>query len=417
MTPASPSPDTSLRSGPKARPVRAPLIGILTGIVLAGGLGLWTFQRISEAKTLQSDVEVRRTADTERAATLAREPGQVRAVRGVPDTWQPRIELDGTLQAQREALLGFKVGGRLERVEVEVGERVRAGAVLARLDAAEASAHATAADAQVRAAQTALAMAEDGERRTLPLVKNGSFSEAAGVQATQERELALAQLDAARAQHALAKVGVANQVLTAPFPGTLTQVPTGVGGVVTPGQTLFSLVDTSTLKLTTTVSEEDANLLAEGETVRVSLERGELSGRITAILGALDARTRRVPVVAEFENEKPASGPRLRAGAFVRAWVQAKDAVAVLRLPHAVLRAGSRDEVFVVDPAGTRLEVRHVAYAIASDGSLLVRSGLEPESLVVLDPIPEAKAGDAVRVGPDSALRGGVPPVVKAGAE
>ncbi len=383
-------------------PARAPLTGIIAGVALVGGLVAWTAQRIGEAKTVQTGVEARRTADGERAAAIAREPAKVVTVRGVADTWQPRVELDGTLQAEHEASLGFKVGGVLRRVGAEIGDEVRAGALLGQLDPAEASAQAGAAEAQVRAAEASLALAEDAERRTLPLVQSGSFAEANGVQATRQRELALAQLDSARAQRALAVAGVSNHTLVAPFSGTITQAPTGIGAVVAPGQPLFALVDTSKLKLATTVTESDAGLLMPGAEVHVASDRGEIIGRVTAILSTLDARTRRVPVVAEFSNTAKGA-PRLRAGSFVRAWVQARDAISVLRVPHGVLRPGSQDEVLLVDPETSKLELRRIAFSVAPDGTLLVRSGLRTGEQLVLDPIPEAVAGEVVQVESEAA--------------
>ena len=397
MNHASSPRDTSDKL-PPVRSAKAPVAGVIVGVALAGGLALWTIQRIGEAKTVQSNVEARRSADSERAAALLREPAKVSVVRGVPDVWQPRVELDGTLQAQREASLGFKVGGRLARVNVKVGDRVKAGSLLAHLDEAEAAAQAKAAEAQVRAAEASLALAQDGERRTLPLVQAGSFAEATGVQATQQRQLAGAQLDGARAQYALARAGVGNHGLSAPFGGTITQAPTGIGEVVAPGQPLFGLVDTSTLKLTTTVSENDANLLVPGAEVRIATEQGELAGRVTAILATLDPTTRRVPVVAEFNNKHaPTAKAPLRAGAFVRAWVAADEVIQVLRVPHGVLRPGSQNEVLSVNASSGRLELRQIVFAVAPDGQLLVRRGIAATDELVLDPIPEAKPGDLVK--------------------
>lgn len=400
MTPASQRPSAaSVKIDPSSRP-RAPLVGVIVGVALAGGLGLWTFKRVTEAKALQTEVETRRSADGERAAALAREPREVGVLRGAVDSWQPRVELDGTLQGQHEASLGFKVGGRLARVDVEVGDRVKAGALLGQLDALEAAAQATAAEAQVRAAEASLALARDEERRTLPLVEGGSFAAAKGVQATQQHQLAAAQLDSARAQLALARAGMSSHTLRAPFSGTITQAPTGIGAVVAPGQTLFGLVDTSTLKLSTTVSEADARLLAKGIEIRVSADAGERVGRVTAILATLDPRTRRVPVVAEFDNEAAPDRGTLRAGAFVRAWVTSKNSIPVLRVPHGILRPGSQDEALIVNPDSSRLELRRIVFATAPDGALLVRDGISPEDDVVLDPIPEAKPGELVRSRP-----------------
>src|SRR5688500_9375884 len=75
---------------------------------------------------------------------------------------------------------------------------------------------------------------------------------------------------------ALARSGVDSHPLSAPFAGTITRAPTGMGAVVAPGQVLFELVDTSTLKLSTTVTEADADLLATGAEVVVASERGDV---------------------------------------------------------------------------------------------------------------------------------------------
>jgi hypothetical protein len=111
--------------------------------------------------------------------------------------------------------------------------------------------------------------------------------------------------------------------------------------------------------------------------------------------------------VAEFDNRgrEPASRerganegePALRAGAFVRARVAARREIGVLRVPHAVLRPGSQDEVLVVGPS-SRLELRHIVYSVAPDGTLLVRRGIDASDALVLAPMAEANAGDEVRV-------------------
>jgi hypothetical protein len=172
--------------------------------------------------------------------------------------------------------------------------------------------------------------------------------------------------------------------------------------VVSPGQSLFGLVDTSKLKLSTTLSENVANLLAEGAQVHIATERGEIVGRVTAILSTLDARTRRVPIVAEFENSAKGA-PRLRAGSFVRAWVQSREAISVLRVPHGVLRPGSQDEVLAVHPETSKLELRRVVFSVDPEGALLMRSGIGASDRLVLNPIPEAAAGDLVQVESEAA--------------
>jgi RND family efflux transporter MFP subunit len=364
----------------------------VVGLLLVGGLVAWTSTRVATATKAQAAVAEKRAIEAERNAAIAKQPERVSVVQGTAATWLPSVELDGTLDAQQSASVGFKVAGKIGSLKVKVGDLVRAGALLATLDANEAGAQAAASAAQVRAAEAQLALAQDGERRTQAMVQSGSFSEASGVQSTQQRALALAQLDAAKAQASLARVSLGNHTLTAPFTGTITKVPDGIGEVVAPGATLFEIVNTKVLKLSTTVSEHDANLLAPGAPVTLDLETGKATGRISAVLGTVDAKTRRVPVEASFDNPG-----FLRVGAFVQAHVDAKSEIPVLKLPHEVLRPGSQDEVLVVTDGG-RLEVRHVVLSVDKDGTLLVRRGLSQTDKLVAKPKPEAKSGDVVSI-------------------
>lgn len=379
---------------PAAQPERAkaPLAGIVAGLLMVGGLVAWTSTRVATATKAQAAVAERRAAEAERNAAIAKQPERVSVVSGAPAQWLPRVELDGTLTAEQSASLGFKVGGKIGSLKVKVGDQVRAGALLATLDATEAGAQAAAMAAQVRAAEAQLALAQDSERRTQAMVQSGSFAEASGVQSSQQRALALAQLDAAKAQASLARVSLSNHTLTAPFTGTVTKVPDGIGEVVGPGTPLFEIVNTKVLKLATTVSEHDANLLIPGAPVELALENGKATGRISAVLGTIDQKTRRVPVEASFDNPG-----FLRAGAFVQAHVDAKNEIEVLKLPHEVLRPGSQDEVLVVLDSG-KLDVRRVVFSIDKDGTLLVRRGLNATDKLVAKPKPEAKAGDIVTV-------------------
>jgi RND family efflux transporter MFP subunit len=372
--------------------VKPPLAGVIAGLVMVGGLVAWTGTRIASASKAQAEVAERRAADAQRNAAIAKQPEQVSVVQGVPASWLPTVELDGTLQAEQQASIGFKVPGKIGSLKVKLGDQVRAGALLATLDATEAGAQAAAMAAQVRAAEAQLALAQDAQKRTQAMVQSGAFAEASGVQSTQQSALALAQLDAAKAQQSLSRVSLGNHSLVAPFAGTVTKVPDGIGAVVAPGASLFEVVNTKVLKLSTTVSEHDANLLVLGAPVTIELEAGKATGRVSAVLGTVDARTRRVPVEAAFNNPG-----FLRAGAFVQARVDAKSEIAVVRLPHEVLRPGSQDEVMVVSEGG-RLEARRVVLAVDKDGSLLVRRGLSESDKVVSKPKPEAKTGDQVAI-------------------
>lgn len=373
--------------------VKAPLVGVLTGLALVGGLGFWTFQRVAAANAAEQQVAERRAEDTKKATEAANAPPVVEVVQGQLGEWLATVELTGTLEATESARLAFRLPGKIRTINGEVGDVVRAGHVLATLDSSETRAQLAVNEAQIRAGEAQLALASDAERRTSALVQSGSAAEASGVQTEKQRALAAAQLEAAKAQESLIRVNLSNQTLVAPFPGTLTHAPKGVGAVVNPGEALFELVNTESLNLASTVSESDAAIVAKGAVVKLSTPSGEALGEVRAVLGTLDPQTRRVPVQVEFKNPG-----FLRAGAFVRGWVTSQQNVAIVRLPHTVLRPGSQDEILVVQPSGGVLELRKVTFVTDTDGSLLVRSGVSATERVVVSPTAEAKTGDRVQV-------------------
>ena len=224
------------------------------------------------------------------------------------------------------------------------------------------------------------------------MVSSGSLAEATGVQTAQQKAVASAQLDAARAQVSLSQVALGNHRLAAPFAGTVTKVPEGTGSVVGPGASLFEVQDLSRLKLRGTLGEHDAALVEPGSKIAVESEHGRVEGTITVVLGSVDAATRRVRVEADIDNKDG----RLRAGSFVRGVVQAGSSIEVLKLPHDVLRPGAQDELFVV--TGDTLASRRVVYSVAPTGELFVRRGLSAGERVMRAPKSDTHAGERVEI-------------------
>jgi RND family efflux transporter MFP subunit len=388
--PAPVTPPTDPSRDPSGPRPKAPLAGVLAGILMLAGLGGWIATRIQAATQAKKDVAAQRSEDTRRTNAAAKATPVVTTVLPVAGTWDPIVEIDGTVAAGQSAEIGFKTGGRIAQVAVKVGDSVKAGQLLATLDAGEAVAQLRAAEAQQRAAQAQLALASDTERRTQTMVQSGAIAEATGVQTAQQKALAAAQVEAAQAQISLTKIAIANHRLVAPFAGSVTKAPEGVGGIASPGVPLFEIVDLSHLKLKGTLSEQDSSLVEPGAGISIDTERGVVNGKVSAVLGSVDPSTRRVRVEATLDNE----GARLRAGTFVRATLKGKTSMAVLRLPRETLRPGSQNEVFVVQ--GDTLASRRLTFSIAPDGTLLVRHGLAPNERVVLAPKSDAQAGDRV---------------------
>lgn len=373
---------------------RFPLAKIALAVVSVG-LAVWIGVRIKTATADRATVAKTRDDVAKAAVAAAQRPLAVRVTRGAKEAWQAKIPFEGTLMPIREADLGFKVTGRVAVLRAKVGDHVRAGDVLATLEQVEAGAQVRAAQAAVRAAEAQVALADDSAKRVDAMVKTGSQAEATGFQATQQKALALAQLDGARAQLALAQSNLDNHALSAPFAGLISRAPAGPGGIVVVmgGQPQFHLSDMATLKLVGTVSELDARLVRIGAPVELQRDTQKYQGKVLSVLASVEPATRRVPVEAELPND--ASAPLL-AGTFARAIVEGGASLTVLRLPHSALRPGSQDELFVV--RGGRVELRKTAYVVDGDGSLLVRSGVAESDDVLVDPKAETKDGDKVEV-------------------
>lgn len=342
------------------------------------------------------------------AATLKERPpaahagAVVETVRPKPSRWRPRIPVTGTLVPAEAADIGFETGGRLQSIRVKVGDRVTRGQLLATLDGAGAAAQAAAAAAAVRAAEAGLAMATYTEQQTAALFERQAVADAELTRAKDQKALAVAQLDQARATARLASVGVGNGSLTAPFAGLVTRAPSGVGRIVSPGEPLFRLEDTSVLELHATLTEADARLVQVGATLGVDaasatpLDKNAppgaapgAQGRLTALLGSLDPQTRRVPLVGEIPNTVT---PPLLGGSFVRATVVATEDITVLTLPATALRRGAQDEVVTV--VNGKAHLVRVAFSAAPDGTLLVRGGLTEKDDVVLNASADVREGD-----------------------
>jgi RND family efflux transporter MFP subunit len=356
------------------------------------GLGGWAGVRIHQATSKQKALAEQRTEDARRASSELKALPKVSVVMPLLTEWSPTVEIDGTLVAARSAELGFETPGRLARVSAKVGDSVKPGALLATLDTGEIGAQLKAAQAQVRAAEAQLTLATDQEQRTASMVQSGSVAEATGVETSQQKALATARLDAARAQVSLSQVALGNHRLVAPFAGSVIRAPDGVGGVVSPGTALFEIADLSSLKLRGTLGEHDATLVEPGAKIGIDAERGPVEGTVSVVLGSVDPATRRVRMEADIQNHDKT----LRAGSFVRGVVRAGAAIPVLRLPHDVLRPGAQDELFVV--TGDVLASRRVVYALSPEGDLLVRRGLSAGERVVSAPKSDTRAGERVEI-------------------
>ncbi|HVH41139.1 MAG TPA: efflux RND transporter periplasmic adaptor subunit, partial [Labilithrix sp.] len=259
---------------------RGARIGIVIALAAAlGFLGLLAV-RVKQAVAKKGTVAEQRTAAEEKQKV--KEPQKT--VRPVPTTWMPRVDLTGTLRPWRDADVGFETQGRLVKIGVGVGDKVKEGQVLAVLDGSRAAAQLGQAESGVKAAEANLALAQDNLKRTEALAATKAIPEAQVEQARQQVALMRAQLEGAHASTKLAKTGAGLSVATAPFTGIVTKAPTGIGSIVNAGVPLIHIEDTSRFRLSATVGEEDVPLIGAGAVVKVVYREHVVSGKVIAVV-------------------------------------------------------------------------------------------------------------------------------------
>jgi HlyD family secretion protein len=367
------------------------------------------------------------------------------------------VTASGQVVAQRYADIGSSVMGRLVELRVKEGDIVKAGQVLARIDAVQAAASASAANARVKGAEADLrgmaeqlqsamadidaakARAQEAQlrlQRTQDLRKDGlvpaaeldaakaaaetanaqlNSSQAAlrrmqqGREAT-DRRLAETRADAARVGDLLAKTEI-----LAPIDGTVTRLPVQEGEMVVmgiqnqPGTTLMTISDLSSIDAEVKVAEADVLRVQINQTARVTMEAipgVSFTGRVVEIGASA------LPVVGtgaaarEFRVKVRLDSPdrQLRPGLTCDAEILTAERHGVLAVPlqSVVIRPGKdgQDQTGVFVPEGRTVRFRPVTTGLIGGLDIEV-TGLNDGTPVVTGPfqaLRELKDGQAVRI-------------------
>lgn len=191
------------------------------------------------APTDKASVETSGSASKQQAAQSEEKPRPVRTiVLGQGAAKEAAAIYPGELRARHESRLGFRVAGKLIARQVQAGDRVVAGQILARLDPSETAPQTAAAKAQLLGAETDLKLALADLQRMIDLRVKGFVSEAQVDRQRSAVDAAKARIDAAQAQLALAGNSVEFQVIRADASGVVVGLDAELGQVIAAGQSV-----------------------------------------------------------------------------------------------------------------------------------------------------------------------------------
>lgn len=327
-----------------------------------------------------------------------RAEGAVRLVKVAPVHFEEReqtITLTGEVVARAESDLSFRVGGRITGWFVDVGEEVKEGQLLARLDPEEQEADLEAAEAGVRAAEAQLRLARASFDRQQALLGDGITTQRDFDQAETALRTAEGALEAAIAQRDTAREVLSYTELRAPADGIITARHAESGQVAQAAQTMFTLADDGPRDAVFDVYE---SLFFERparrgiEIVLLSDDSVRTTGEVREVSPTVDAVTGTVRVKVAM-HETPA-------GMTLGSSVVGIGAVAPRRVVvvpwQALSGVDAKPALWIVDPADRTVSLRPVEVASFETGAAFVSAGVEEGELYVADGTKLLRPGQVV---------------------
>ncbi|HEX6315398.1 MAG TPA: efflux RND transporter periplasmic adaptor subunit [Gemmatimonadaceae bacterium] len=314
------------------------------------------------------------------------------------------ISVSGSLEPSQTVSVQAQVGGRLRRVLVDRGTRVRRGQLLAQIEAEGVRGQAAGAQSAVISAEATEALAQQRLEAARRLNAAGAISDIELKTAETNLRAASAQLALARAQLATANEANARTSITAPIAGVISARSVEPGEAVKDGDELFQVVDISTLELQAQVGVDEAMNVRVGSPVAFTIDASgqAVRGRVSRIDPRADPGTRQVGLAAQLPNP----GGRIVAGQFARGRVLTGGAVSGLAIPiAAVSDSAGVARVFVIENG--RLVQRQVTLGARDEaqGLVVVTSGLTAGDRILARQVVGAANGLAVTIASDSAAR------------
>lgn len=304
----------------------------------------------------------------------------------------------GEVRARYESSLAFRVGGKLISRQVNVGETVKAGQVLARLDPRDLQLGDAAAQAQVAAAQAQFNVTRNDLERVKSLHGKSYASQGELDRYTTQYEAAKAQLDAVKAQRDQIANQASYSTLKADADGVVTAVLAESGQVVAAGQVVVQLARGGAIEIAAAIPEDRINTVREGMPVQVSLWAASgktYAGRVRELSSAADPYARTYAVRVSVPDA-PAE-MRLRMTASIAIAQQGLPDLVHLPSPAMVTQAGQAG-VWLFEPKSSTVQFRAVQFVGVQGNEILVASGLGSGDVVVTAGAAYLREGQKVKL-------------------
>lgn len=350
-------------------------------------------------------------------------PRPVVAVAAKLTAQTPMASLPAQIEARYSTPLSFRVAGKIVDRSVRLGDAVKAGQIVARLDPADLSKNAASARAQLDAAQHQLDYATQTVTRDRAQAKENLIAPAQLEQSENAYASALAQRNQASQQAALAGDQLSYGNLKADRDGVITAEQADTGQNVSAGQAVYQLAWTGDVDVITDVPEVALSALRAGQTATVSLSAvpGKTwQARVREVSPAADPMSRtyraklsllspgpdvKLGMTANVAFAQPLASPATAttgapaAASGAAASTTVADAQPITLPSTALFHDGNQPAVWVVKQDDT-LVLRRVKVARYGERTVTVAGGIQPGERIVWQGVHTVTAGEKVRVIP-----------------
>jgi RND family efflux transporter MFP subunit len=305
----------------------------------------------------------------------------------------------GEIRPYQQNDLSFQVSGRVIERPVNIGDLVKPGDVIARLDPQDYAKRLSAADADVAAAEASFVEAQSTEARQRELLQKGVIAKAGYDTALRNRKSAEAALESAKIARAMAVDQLAYTQLKAETNGIVTAVAAETEQFVNPGQTIVSIAPQGDVDAVFSVAEAalQEGFFKQGMDVSVTLlsDPGKMArGKVREVSPMADPATRTFEVKVALNNPPP----KLRFGSSISGEAVLSKQTGVALPGSAIFDDKGKPAVWIVDRASEQVSLKKVQIAEFDADKAIVSHGIDNGEVVVTAGANQLREGEKVKL-------------------
>ncbi len=325
-----------------------------------------------------SDME---EASPEEAPRQKREALNVRCIVVSTKPIVEQINSSGTLKASEQVELSFESSGRITLLNINEGQRVKKGTLLAKVNDNELQAQRDKINVQLK-------LAEDREARQRTLLEREAISREA-------YEQSLTELQSLKADLALIEAKIEKASIVAPFDGIVGLRYTSEGAYVSPGTLVTQLVSIKPLKVDFPINERHAGVVKVGMPVQFTAEgySKPFTAKVYAIEPQVDVKMRALTVRALYDNRNEDLVP----GRYIQVSLQIKQFDKAITIPNQALVPTMEGNIVYVSRSGKAQPVS-VQIGIRNESEIQITSGLTPGDTLITSGILQLRKGLPVKL-------------------